>query len=157
VFDWRDRSHGTVAHPRWVLKALDRSAPAPPENSSSQLRHAARHASEIIARWSSHCCAPAVALRRDSAKDVKLLVLRHDNAVLRRQISGPVRYEPADRFWLAALSSLIPRWRWPTVFPVTPTTQLAWHRRFIAAKWDYSARRRSTGRPCGARKLTHPQ
>jgi transposase len=74
-------------------------------------------------------------------------VLRHENAVLRRQISGPVRYEPADRFWFAALSSLIPRWRWRTVFPVTPTTLLAWHRRFITAKWDYSAGRRSTGRP----------
>jgi hypothetical protein len=90
---------------------------------------------------------PAVALRRDSAKDAELLVLRHENAVLCHQISGPVRYEPADRFWFAALSSLIPRWRWRTVFPVTPTTLLAWHRRFIATKWDYSARRRSTGRP----------
>jgi hypothetical protein len=42
--------------------------------------------------------------RGDSAKDAKLLVLRHENAVLRRQITGPVRYEPADRFWFAALS-----------------------------------------------------
>ena len=90
---------------------------------------------------------PAVVLRRDSAKDAELLVLRHENAVLRRQISGPVRYEPPDRFWFAALSSLIPRCRWRTVFPVTPTTLLAWHRRFVAAKWDYTARRRSTGRP----------
>jgi transposase len=88
-----------------------------------------------------------VLLRRDSAKDAELLVLRHENAVLRRQISGPVRYEPADRFWFAALSSLIPRWRWRTVFPITPATVLTWHRRFIAAKWDHTARRRSTGRP----------
>lgn len=77
---------------------------------------------------------PAVVLRRDSAKDAELLVLRHENAVLRRQIAGPVRYEPADRFWLTALSSLIPRSRWHEVFPVTPGTLLAWHRRFIAAK-----------------------
>jgi transposase len=90
---------------------------------------------------------PAVLLRRDSSKDAELLVLRHDNAVLRRQITGPVRYEPADRFWFAALSSLIPRWRWRTVFPVTPATLLRWHRRCIAARCDYTTHRRSTGRP----------
>lgn len=43
------------------------------------------------------------------------------------------------------LSTLVPRRRWREVFLVTPGTLLAWHRRFIAAKWDYSARRR-TGR-----------
>ncbi|MFD7401676.1 integrase core domain-containing protein [Streptomyces sp. NPDC059866] len=91
--------------------------------------------------------APGVLLRRDTSKDAELLVLRHENAVLRRQIAGPVRYEPADRFWLAALSSLIPRRRWHEVFPVTPGTLLTWHRRFSAAKWDYSARRARTGRP----------
>lgn len=84
---------------------------------------------------------PGVLLRRDTAKDAELLVLRHENAVLRRQITGPVRYEPADRFWLTALSSLIPRHRWAEVFAVAPGTLLAWHRRLIARKWDYSARR----------------
>ncbi|MFF3877143.1 integrase core domain-containing protein [Streptomyces sp. NPDC001978] len=95
---------------------------------------------------------PAVLLRRDTAKDAELLVLRHENAVLRRQLAGPVRYEPADRFWLAALSSLIPRQRWSCVFPVTPGTLLAWHRRLIAKKWDYADRRR-TGRPPTAAAL----
>jgi hypothetical protein len=90
---------------------------------------------------------PGVMLRRDTSKDAELLVLRHENAVLRRQIVGPVRYETADRFWLAALSRLIPRRRWHEVFPVTPGTLLAWHYRFIAPKWDYSARRARTGRP----------
>jgi putative transposase len=89
---------------------------------------------------------PSVVLRSDAAKDAELLVLRHENAVLRRQLAGPVRYEPADRFWFAALSGLIPRRRWREVFPVTPGTLLGWHRRFITTKWDYSTRRR-TGRP----------
>jgi putative transposase len=90
---------------------------------------------------------PVVLLRRDTAKDAELLVLRHENAVLRRQITGQVRYEPADRFWFAALSSLLPRRRWHEIFPVQPATILAWHRRFIVWKWDYSACRRHTGRP----------
>ncbi|WP_306750343.1 integrase core domain-containing protein [Saccharothrix yanglingensis] len=85
-------------------------------------------------------------LRSEAAKDAELLVLRHENAVLRRQLAGQVRYEPADRFWFAALSGLVDRRRWREVFPVTPGTLLAWHRRLIARQWDYSARRR-TGRP----------
>ncbi|WP_137977217.1 integrase core domain-containing protein [Streptomyces violaceusniger] len=89
---------------------------------------------------------PSVLLRRGAAKDAELLVLRHENAVLRGELAGPVRYEVADRFWFAALSGLIPRRHWLKIFPVTPGTLLAWHRRFIAAKWDYTARR-GTSRP----------
>ncbi|MEU4745362.1 integrase core domain-containing protein, partial [Actinosynnema sp. NPDC023658] len=59
---------------------------------------------------------------------------------------GPVRYEPADRFWFAALSGLVDRRRWRKVFPVTPDTLLAWHHRLVARKWDHPARRR-TGHP----------
>jgi hypothetical protein len=70
---------------------------------------------------------PAAVLRSRVAKDAEVLALRHENAVLRRQIAR-VRYEPADRVWLAALSRLIPRERWRQVFAVTPTTLLAWHR-----------------------------
>src|ERR1039457_2257765 len=61
----------------------------------------------------------AVLTRRQAAKDAELLVLRHENAVLRRQVSR-VRYRPADRLWLAALSRLVPRRRWSEVFMVTP-------------------------------------
>ncbi|WP_222721494.1 integrase core domain-containing protein [Actinomadura sp. HBU206391] len=67
---------------------------------------------------------PGVLLRSEAVKDAELLVLRHENEVLRRQIAGPVRYEPADRFWLAALSNVISRHRWREIFPVTPGTQL---------------------------------
>ena len=97
---------------------------------------------------------PAVLMRRDTAKEAELLVLRHENAVLRRQLTGPRRYKLADRLWLAALSSLIPRRRWAQVFPVTPATLLAWHRRLIARKWDYSMRRRRPGRPPTAGAVT---
>jgi hypothetical protein len=54
---------------------------------------------------------PGLLLRRSVSKEAELLVLRHQNAVLRRQVPR-VRYEPADRLWLAALSHLIPRPRW---------------------------------------------
>jgi putative transposase len=71
--------------------------------------------------------------RTDLAKDAELLVVRHENAVLRRQV-GRVRYEPADRVWLAALARFIPRNRWAEVFPVAPATLLAWYRRLAAKK-----------------------
>jgi hypothetical protein len=48
-----------------------------------------------------------VLARHEVFKDAELLVLRHENAMLRRQISR-VRYQPADRMWLSALSRLIP-------------------------------------------------
>ena len=51
---------------------------------------------------------PALLLRREVSKDAELLVLRHENAVLRRHVPR-VRYQPADRLWFAALSRLIPR------------------------------------------------
>jgi hypothetical protein len=68
-------------------------------------------------------------VRREVSKDVELLVLRHENAVLRRQVKR-VRYRPADRVWLSALARLISRHRWAAVFGVSPDTLLRWHRRF---------------------------
>jgi putative transposase len=93
----------------------------------------------------------ATVARHDVTKDAELLVLRHENTVLRRH-GTKVHYEPADRFWFAALSSLIPRRRWAETFPVSPATLLAWHRRLVARTWDYSARRKP-GRPSTAREV----
>src|SRR4051794_41518810 len=45
---------------------------------------------------------PAVLLRRDAANEAELLVLRPENAGLRRQLPAPIRYDPADRLWLGA-------------------------------------------------------
>ena len=92
-------------------------------------------------------CLVALA-RGEVSKDAELLVLRHENTVLRRQ-AGRVRYQSGDRLWLAALSGLIPRHRWGEVFAVTPATLLAWHRRLVARKWDYTRQRRP-GRPSTA-------
>ena len=89
--------------------------------------------------------------RGDGAKTAELLVLRHENAVLRRHVSR-VRYDPADRVWLAALSRLLPRRRWPEIFPVTPATLLARHRKLGAKKYDTSNRRKP-GRPPAARSI----
>jgi putative transposase len=76
----------------------------------------------------------------DQAKDAELLVLRHENAVPRRQ-AGQVQYVPADREWFAAVARLVPRRRWADVFPICPATLLAWHRRLAGKKYD-------TSRPC---------
>ncbi len=59
--------------------------------------------------------------RSDRTKDAELLVLRHENAVLRRN-AGRVQYEPGDRVWFAALARFLPRGRWSGIFPVTPAT-----------------------------------
>src|SRR3989440_12480475 len=77
-----------------------------------------------------------VLARREVSKDAELLVLRHENAVLRRQI-GRVRYQPGDRLWLAALSRLVPRRRRDEVFAVTPAPLLVWHRRLVGCKGGY--------------------
>ena len=65
--------------------------------------------------------------------------------MLRRHATR-VRYEPADRVWFAALARLIPRGRWTDIFPVTPATLLAWHRKLAARKYDTSNQCRP-GRP----------
>ena len=74
-------------------------------------------------------------VRGDTAKDLEILVLRHQLAVLRRQISRP-RLEPADRALLAALSRALLRSRWSCFF-VKPDTLLRWHRRLVAGAWTY--------------------
>ena len=78
------------------------------------------------------------------AKDVELAVLRHQLAVLHRQVARP-RYRPADRMVLAWLASLLPRERW-SVFLATPGTLLRWHRELVAHRWTY----RHTGARAGA-------
>jgi transposase len=77
----------------------------------------------------------ALFARGDAAKDLEILVLRHQLAVLRRQTPRP-KLEPADRALLAAISRVLPRARWSCFF-VTPETLLRWHRRLVAGTWTY--------------------
>jgi hypothetical protein len=75
--------------------------------------------------------------RSPDAKDVEIAVLRHQLAVMRRQVARP-RYTPQDRLVLAMLARLLPRERWP-VFLVRPGTLLRWHRELVARRWTYPA------------------
>jgi putative transposase len=81
--------------------------------------------------------------RGDRAKELEILVLRHELSVLRRQVGRP-RFEVHDRLLLAALSRLLPRHSW-NAFSIRPETLLRWHRRMIARRWTYPHRR--PGRP----------
>ena len=85
----------------------------------------------------------ALLARGDAAKDLEILVLRHQLTVLRRQTPRP-KLEPADRALLAAISRVLPRSRW-SCFLVTPETLLRWHRRLVAGAWTYP--HRGPGRP----------
>ncbi len=81
--------------------------------------------------------------RSEAANEVEILVLRHELAVLRRQVARP-SCRPVDRVFLAALSRMLPRDRWGSVF-VRPETIRRWHRSLLARRWTYP--HRQPGRP----------
>ena len=84
----------------------------------------------------------ALLARNGTSKEVEILILRHEVAVLRRQVARPKPHW-ADRAMIAALTRLLPRHlRLHRI--VTPATLLAWHRRMARNKWTYP---NTTGRP----------
>ena len=87
--------------------------------------------------------------RAEFAKDVELVLLRHQLSVLARQHQRP-RLRPADRAFVAALAQLLPHRRRHGLV-VTPATLLRWHRELVRRKWTYPQRK--GGRPATGRAL----
>jgi putative transposase len=85
----------------------------------------------------------------DRAKELEILVLRHELSILRRQAGQP-RFEAHDRVLLAAFSRMLPRRSW-NAFLVRPETLLRWHRRLVARRWTYPHQR--PGRPPISREV----
>jgi putative transposase len=84
----------------------------------------------------------ALRLRSREFKELEIVVLRHELAVLRRQISRP-RLDERDRVFLAAAGQLLGRKS--RSFFVRPDTLLGWHRQLVRKRWTYAGRR--PGRP----------
>jgi putative transposase len=89
-----------------------------------------------------------LALRSEDAKEVEIVVLRHQLHVLNRQVKRP-DLKPHDRALLAAVSRVLPRKLWAALF-VRPETVLRWHRALVARRWTYP---RGQGRPPTQAKL----
>ncbi|MBE1586672.1 transposase [Nonomuraea angiospora] len=85
----------------------------------------------------------ALLARSQASKDAEILVLRHQLAVLRRQVAVP-RPSWADRAIISALARLLSRRRRSHLF-VTPRTLLRWHAHLVKRRWTYP--KHGPGRP----------
>jgi putative transposase len=91
----------------------------------------------------------ALRLRSREFKELEIVVLRHELAVLRRQVARP-RLEEPDRVFLAAASRLLGKASRPSFF-VRPDTLLGWHRQLVRRRWTYAGR--PPGRPAVSDEL----
>jgi fido (protein-threonine AMPylation protein) len=85
----------------------------------------------------------ALRLRSREFKELEIVVLRHELAVLRRQVARP-RLNERDRVFLAAASQLLGRASGPSFF-IRPDTLLGWHRQLVRKLWTYAGRAREGG------------
>jgi putative transposase len=81
--------------------------------------------------------------RSERSKELEILVLRHELAILRRQ-PRRAAFRPVDRALLAALARALPRSAWASL-SVRPATLLRWHRQLVRRRWTYP--HRPSGRP----------
>jgi putative transposase len=87
----------------------------------------------------------ALLARSNRAKDAEILILRHQVAVLQRQVKAP-RLSWADRALLAALARMLPRSHFRELrLIVSPRTLLRWHADLVRRHW--TCPRRTPGRP----------
>jgi putative transposase len=89
----------------------------------------------------------ALRARSNDFKELEIVVLRHELAILRRQRKRPV-LTAVDRLFLAAASRCLARDRWRS-FLITPATLLRWHRRLVAKRWTFTRQ----GRPPMRREI----
>ena len=85
--------------------------------------------------------------RSADSKELEIVVLRHQLAIMRRQVHRPT-FRPSDRWFLAVAGRLLPRVKW-SAFLVTPATLLRWHRWMVTKHWSYARR---PGRPPTAKE-----
>jgi len=85
----------------------------------------------------------ALRFRSDEFKELEIVVLRHELAVLRRQVARP-RLAETDRVFLAAASWLLSVASRPSFF-IRPETLFGWHRQLVRRRWTYAGR--PPGRP----------
>jgi transposase len=89
----------------------------------------------------------------DTDKDIEILALRHQLAVLQRQVGKP-RLTPANRAFLAALLHGLPRSRLAQLhLIVSPDTVLRWHRDLLRRRHARQSRPKRPGRPATVRSI----
>src|SRR6266508_3190078 len=109
----------------------------------------------VCLTWCSRACSQPFGLlpMSDIDKDIEILVLRHQLAVLQRQVGRP-RLAPADRVFLAALLHRLPRSRLAELrLIVSPDTVLRWHRDLLRRRHAKKSRPKRPGRPPTVRSI----